>query len=257
MESIPASTDAIVPAGSPEIPQELPELQIRPFEKGDAHEVKEFCLNTMMQRTRLSNSYVYRSPIWLAVYLSGIAWASNKFEPWKYHDWGRWAFLCCAISALCLVSVDYFTYQYYESATRESAKNDVFLQDPEKYLRNGSAKAWVAIYNNILAGTVLLRPCDSNATAEISHWYVRARYRNKGLGSDLLHEAIAAAQQQKKTKNIKCATSTITARANKSLKSLGFKRASAKSNSNIYWRALRIKDYVWELDLSSYVKSQS
>lgn len=233
---------------------DMPELVIRELQAGDADEVKQFCLNTLMQRARLSNQYVFRSPIWLAMYLSAIAWASQRFEPWRTNDWGRWAFLCCAISALFLVGVDYFTYHHYEARTQGDLKADDFLQNPANYAKSKTDKCWVAYYGDGLVGTIVLRKSEPKSkNAEIQHWYVRARYREKGLGGDLLEAAIDHARKANCTALI-AKTTSINTRANKSLQKTGFKKETANPDSNVYWRMLRMKCTTWSLDLQSSTK---
>lgn len=226
----------------------LPELHIRELKPEDSRAVKEFCLNILMQRTRLSNQYVYSSPIWLGLYLSIIAWATNHIEPWKNSDWGRYAFLCCAISALFLVGVDYFTFFYYERLTKAASEDDKFLQNPKDFVKTKNAKCWVAYYNEGLVGTIVFRRDDAkSSSASISHWNVRARYRDKGLGSDLLVEALQHAKLSK-CSNLMAQTTSINKRANKSLKQLGFRIVSTKPSANGYFRILRMKTLNWAID---------
>lgn len=226
----------------------LPELEIRQLTEQDSHVVKEFCLNNLMQRTRLSNQYVYSSPIWLGIYLSLIAWATNRIDPWNTSDWGKWAFLCCAFSAMCLVSVDYFTYHYYESDTKTSLDGSDFLKNPYQFVQAKKGKCWLAFYNDGLVGTVVLeRSSPKSAAAELSHWYVRARYREKGLGGDLLQEAISEARATK-CSSLTVKTRSINRRANKSLEMAGFNRVAKKPDANLYWRLLRMKRFVWSLN---------
>lgn len=226
----------------------LPELVIREMTEHDSPAVKEFCLNNLMQRTRLSNQYVYSSPIWLGIYLSAIAWATNHVNPWQTSDWGKWAFLCCAISALGLVGVDYFTYHYYESSTKQTLQSSEFLHDPYAFVKSKKGKCWVAFYNDGLVGTVALeRPSPASAKAELTDWYVRARYREKGLGGDLLAKVIAHAKATKCT-GLTAKTTSINKRANKTLQKAGFERISAKAERNPYWRTLRMKRFVWSLN---------
>lgn len=235
----------------------LPELVIRELQVGDADEVKQFCLNILMQRARLSNQYVFRSPVWLAMYLSSIAWATQRFEPWTTNDWGRWAFLCCAISALFLVGVDYFTYHHYEARTQGDLKADAFLQNPASCAKSKTDKCWVAYYNDGLVGTIVFKKPESKSTrAEIQHWYVRARYREKGLGGDLLETAIEHAKQTKCT-TLLANTTSINKRANKSLQKVGFRKDKAEPDNNVYWRMLRMKCTTWSLDMQSSSKQTS
>lgn len=199
-----------------------------------------------MQRTRLSNQFVYRSPLWLGTYLTSIAWATQRFEPWVRGDWGRWMFLCCAISALYLVGVDYFTYSHYENKTKSAFNRDEFLQNPVQYMSNVQNHCWVAIYNEGLVGCVVLTTCDT--TASVVHWYVRARYREKGLGQDLMNEAL------QESRNANCAalnlwTSTINKRANKTLETSGFRKSQFRKETNFFWRLFGIRDIEWTLNL--------
>lgn len=234
----------------------MPELQIREFKKEDAKDLKEFCLNNLMQRARLSNQYVYRSPIWLGMYLSTIAWATNKFQPYQTGEWGRWAFLCCALSAAFLVGVDYFTYHYYESNTKVTLEEDEFLQDPVKIASARNVKCWVAYYNDGIVGSIILKRASPNSpNAEISHWYVRARYREKGLGGDLLQEAIQHAKSTKCTALV-AQTHSINKLANKSLKKSGFTKVSSKSDTNTYWKMLRMRNIKWSINPSQYVAKE-
>ncbi|CCG81873.1 protein of unknown function [Taphrina deformans PYCC 5710] len=230
----------------------LPELEIREFRAEDSHDVKEFCLNILMQRTRLSNQYVYRSSIWLGIYLSAIAWATRIIEPWVRGEWGRWAFLCCAVSALFLVGVDYFTFFYYERLTTKAHKEDGFLQNPATFVNSKMGKCWVAFYNEGLVGCIVVkRTSTKSANAEITHWYVRARYRDKGLGGDLLQKALQYCTETK-CSNLTARTATINTRANKTLKKTGFEKTSTKPDSNVYWRMLRMKKFTWGLDPQSF-----
>lgn len=226
----------------------LPELEIRQIEEKDAHLVKEFCLNNLMQRTRLSNQYVYSSPIWLGVFLSAIAWATDHVDPWHTSDWGKWAFLCCSISATCLVGVDYFTYQFYEADTKTTLDESSFLKAPYEFIRAKKGKCWLAFYNNGLVGTIVLEQSSTkSSSAELTNWYVRARYREKGLGGDLLEQAISDARANKCT-SLTIQTRSINKRANKSLEKAGFKKVARKPEDNVYWRMLRMKRFTWSLN---------
>lgn len=227
---------------------EVPELVIREMREEDSRDVKEFCLNNLMQRTRLSNQYVYKSPLWLSIYLSAIALATHHIEPWVYGDWGRWAFLCCAISALFLVGIDYVTYRYYEKDTKQTYDNDRFLRSPKDFVLSKSGKCWLAIYNNTLVGTIVAdRSGSQSKSVEIKNWFVKARYRTKGLGGDLLREAVKQTKDTRGTK-VFAKTSSINVQANRTLKKSGFSRTSASKDDNLFKRVFKMKNFQWTIE---------
>ncbi|BFZ53031.1 hypothetical protein PYCC9005_000054 [Savitreella phatthalungensis] len=238
----------------------LPELQIRPIHLGDhdeLHAVREFCLNVLMQRVRLSNTYIYTSPIWLSGYTLAMAWSYARFSPHSTGDWGRWLFLAAAISASFLIGVDYFTYKYYERLTKEDHEQDQFLSNPALCLGDTKQdnRCVVAYFAGSLVGTCVtrrpLKPQAASREAELSHWNIKARYRSKGLGSDLLHTSLMHLKSSGVAK-VKAQTSTIQKRARLSLAKDGFKLIQTKPTDNIWFRLVGVTTQVWELDLKKW-----
>ena len=267
----------------------LPDLTIRPLDlssSAEIHAVREFCLNVLMQRVRLSNTFVYSSPQWLTMYILAISWSIYRFQPHVTNDWGRWLFLAAAISALFLVGVDYFTYRYYEAETKADHDRDAFLQNPanvlvtaaddEKDVGGGGKKSKgtksgggettksrcvVAYFAGNLVGTCLVRPVNlaSGTEMEISHWNVKARYRNKGLGGDLLTDTLSYCKSTAAEgagggilKSVVAKTTSIQRRAIATLKQEGFQLVDAKPVQNPYYRFVGVKEQTWRLDLDKW-----
>ncbi|ORY87777.1 acyl-CoA N-acyltransferase [Protomyces lactucae-debilis] len=224
------------------------ELQIRACVSSDCKTVKEFILNNLMQQARMTNHYIYRSLPLLSVYFLALAFAIRKYNPWHSSDWGRFVFLVSAFTALFLVSVDYPVFYYYERKTKTTLQHDSFLQNPEQAIKTSGFKCWVATYGDALVAVLVLRSIDSNE-AEIPYWFVRSRYRHSGLGGDLMNEALQYARTTKDLDLVKMETSTINARANKTLQRFGFEREKGPNDNKIL-ALFRIHNLKWLLHTS-------
>jgi ribosomal protein S18 acetylase RimI-like enzyme len=226
-------------------------LITRELQANDVKHAKEFILNNHMQGTRLTNGFIYRSIPWLSAYIFLLASAFKKLHPWNTSDWGRFLLLCCALTALSLVAVDYPLYYFYKHKTKELLREDAFLQNPEHAVAKLGFKCWTTLYNENIVAILVIQASAKDKEAVIAHWYVQARYRNNGLGGDLLSEALHHLKQQNLAR-LTIKTSTVNQNANITLEQFGFERSSLAAE-NMIFALFSIRQYSWSLDASSWL----
>lgn len=101
-------------------------------------------------------------------------------------------------------------------------KSDPSLQDIQKFF--GKDGFLVATLGKDIIGVVGLHV--EGRVGTVKHWHVKARYRNRGLGWDLLEGVIEMNKGSKKNslQRVQCDTYNLQTRAEKTLKDHGFER---------------------------------
>lgn len=137
-------------------------------------------------------------------------------------DWGRMVLFTASMTAGFLIAAEYFTRSHFEARATDILKKDPSLDDVQRFF--GRDKFLVATLGETdVIGMIGLQIEKGKAT--IRHWNVKAKYRNRGLGWDLFEGVLEKNQGTKKypLKTVECETYNLQSRAEKSLKSHGYK----------------------------------
>lgn len=127
------------------------------------------------------------------------------------------------MSAGFLIAGEWLTRSTFEAKATNILKSDSSLQDIQKFF--GKDKFLVATLGETeVIGVVGLQ--IENRIGTVRHWHVKARYRERGLGWDLLEAVIKSNSGTKKhpLKQVQCDTYNLQTRAEKTLKDHGFQR---------------------------------
>jgi|SRR5579862_8711720 len=215
----------------------LPPLDIRPFQAQDVHQIRQLVADSQLppesallkldtlQLSRLSNSRIYLHPITLAVYGLCLAVLTRWSGVLRTHDWGRMVLFTASMTAGFLIAGEWFTRTHFEAIATDIVKKDPSLDDVQRFF--GKDKFLVATLGEPgeeeVIGMIGLQIEKGKAT--IRHWNIKAKYRNRGLGWDLVEGVLEKNPGTKKhpLKTVECETYNLQARAEKSLKAHGFK----------------------------------
>jgi len=127
-----------------------------------------------------------------------------------------------SLTAGFLIAAEWLTRSHFEARATEMIKEDPALDDVQRFF--GKDKFLVATLGETdVIGVIGLEIEKGKAT--IRHWNVKAKYRSKGLGWDLVEGVLEKNQGTKKhpLKTVECETYNLQTRAEKSLKDHGFK----------------------------------
>lgn len=177
-----------------------------------------------LQLSRLSNSRIYFHPITLAVYALCLAGLTRWSGVLRTNDWGRMVLFTASMTAGFLIAGEWFTRTHFEAIATDIIKKDPSLDDVQRFF--GKDKFLVATLGDPgeeeVIGMIGLQIEKGKAT--IRHWNVKAKYRNRGLGWDLVEGVLEKNPGTKKhpLKTVECETYNLQARAEKSLKDHGF-----------------------------------
>jgi hypothetical protein len=176
--------------------------------------------------------------------LGGLIHFSNVMVT---HDWGRLTLFTAALTSAFLVAGEMVTRSRFEALATNILRTDSSLLDIQKFF--GNDKFLVATLGEEVIGLVGLQ--IDGRTGIVRHWGVASRYRNRGLGWDLLDMVIANNKGSKKNglQSVKCETYSLQERAEKSLKDHGFepKGKQVKESGPIGWFGVKRRTWVKEL----------
>jgi len=176
-----------------------------------------------LQLSRLSNARTLFHPYILAVYAVLLALLVNWSGVLRTRDWGRLILFTASLTAGFILGVEWMNRSYFEAKTTEIVKSES-LSNIQKFF--GKDQCLVAtLGEDEVIGVVGLR--IDGKTATVQHWDVKAKYRNRGLGWDLLEMVIERSQGTKKNafRRVQCETYNLQNRAEKSLRDHGFQRS--------------------------------
>jgi len=100
------------------------------------------------------------------------------------------------------------------------------LDDPQRVYD----AVWVATDNDEVIGSVAIRLTDGGATAELKRMYLQPAYRGRGLGRNLLDQAIGWAHGQR-CRSIVLDTSTAMTTAQRLYQAAGFHRTGTRTET--------------------------
>jgi putative acetyltransferase len=92
---------------------------------------------------------------------------------------------------------------------------------------------WVAIYEDFLVGSVAIRLLDEGRAAELKRMYLQPDYRGRGLGRNLLNQAIDWAKARG-CRSIVLDTSTAMTAAQHLYESVGFARTGTRTETGAH-----------------------
>jgi RimJ/RimL family protein N-acetyltransferase len=147
-----------------------------------------------------------------------------------------------------LIAGEWMTRTRFEAKATDILKSDPSIQDIQKFF--GKDRFLVAtLGGEEVIGVVGLQV--EGRIGIVRHWHVKATYRNRGLGWDLLDAVIKNSGGSKKhsLQRVQCQTYNLQTRAEKTLKDQGFKRIGndSKEPGYIGWFGVRTRNWVKEL----------
>jgi RimJ/RimL family protein N-acetyltransferase len=163
-------------------------------------------------------------------------------------EWGRMVIFSASCIAGFFISVEWMTMAHFEAMATQKLKSDPSLGDIAKMY--GKDRFLVATLGGTdLIGLVGLEV--QGKTGIVKHWDIKSKYRNRGLGWDLLERAINNARSVKKNPitKVECQTYNLQVRAEKSLRDNGFKRSGKdeKEGGWVGWFGVERHGWVKEL----------
>jgi len=139
------------------------------------------------------------------------------------------------------------TRNQFEAKVSDIMKSDASLQDIHRYY--GKDKFLVATLGNGIIGVVGLQ--TEGKVGTVRHWHVKGRYRERGLGWDLLEMVIERNKGTKKhpLEVVQIETYNLQKRAEKTLKDHGFKRTGndVKEPGALGWFGVGTRMWVKQL----------
>jgi len=200
-----------------------------------------------MQLARVLNTKIYMHPLTVALWAILLGILINYSRTLKTHDWGRLMLLMAALSSCFLVAVEFYTRARFETIATEQLKEpslentSQFFGKPERFQ--------VATLGGDIIGCVGLHV--EGRVGTLKHWHVFSRYRNRGLGWDLVEVVLESNKGTKKNalQKVKAQTYNLQKRAEKSLKDHGFKQEGkeVKLPGALGWFGVTTKTWVKEL----------
>ena len=195
-------------------------------------------MKDLLQRSRIANLQTYEHPFFIGFFVTCMFIVYN-ITPWAgQKDWGRLILVACGILGVMFISVEYKMYDMF----LRYAKNELDGEGSsitQKALREN--KCWVARLGTELIGCVVLQKPTAKMPAVISHWNVKLRYRERGLGADLLDEALKSIPNSR----VECTTWSFQTRAEKSLKQNGWTIVKSSKPEDWVLRFVGIKRNLW------------
>jgi len=170
---------------------------------------------------------MYFHPLTLALWAASLGILIQWSGVWRNGDWGRLMLFTASLTAGFLLVGEMINRGRFEDKAFNTMKSDLSLQDIQKYF--GKDRFLVATLGEPnkeqeVIGVVGLQV--EGRVAVVKHWDVKAKYRNRGLGWDLLEMVIERNKGTKKhpVQRIECKTYNLQIRAEKTLKDHGFER---------------------------------
>jgi N-acetylglutamate synthase-like GNAT family acetyltransferase len=147
-----------------------------------------------------------------------------------------------------LIAGEWLTRGVFEAKATDILKSDSSLQDIQKFF--GKDKFLVATLGETdVIGVVGLQ--IESGIGTVRHWHVKARYRERGLGWDLLEMVIESNKGTKKRplKQIQCETYNLQTRAEKTLRDHEFQRSGddVAEKGFLGWFGIRTRTWVKKL----------
>lgn len=147
-----------------------------------------------------------------------------------------------------LIAGEWLTRGVFEAKATDILKSDSSLQDIQKFF--GKDKFLVATLGETdVIGVVGLQ--IEGGIGTVRHWHVKARYRERGLGWDLLEMVIETNKGTKKRslKQIQCETYNLQTRAEKTLRDHEFQRSGddVAEKGFLGWFGIRTRTWVKKL----------
>lgn len=232
------------------------------------------------QVQNLFNNHVLFHPLTIGSYVLVLAAVARWFWP----DYGRLLIATCGISIAWLSLVgrlnerevgaaeamqieDYFEQPASSSKDEKKIKkkpdskadNKKKDDNDEDTVAGGKFYSFAYVYNSLVVGTITARVFQSDSAAaapeiKILGWSTLKRYRNTGLGCDLLTLLIKTVKEEYKpldTSGVEITAETVTGHnsAEKLLRQAGFKLVSATPLAGIRGSIYSIERHEWTLAL--------
>jgi len=195
---------------------------------------------------------VYFHPITLALWAGSLAVLIQWSGAWRNGDWGRLMLFTASLTSAFLLVPEMVNRGKFEDKASDIMKSDPSLQDIHNYFGKDRflvAKLGEEGEEEEVIGVVGLQ--IEGPVALVKHWHVKAKYRSRGLGWDLLEAVIEGNKGSKiqPVQRIECTTYNLQARAEKTLKDHGFER----TGNDVYetgwlgWVGIRTRTWVKKL----------
>jgi hypothetical protein len=144
----------------------------------------------------------------------------------RTNDWGRFILFSASMTAGIFLTGEWLTRVLFEDKATALMKSDPSLQDIPGYF--GKERFLVATLGDEVIGLVGLQ--TEGRVGTVRHWHVKIKYREKGLGWDLLSMVIENNKGTKKhpLQSVQIETYNLQNRAEKTLKDHEFRRTGVE-----------------------------
>ena len=192
----------------------------------------------LLQLGRIANFYIYEHYAFMGFFVVCMFVIYNV-TPWAgQKDWGRLILVACGILGVMFLSVEWKMYKLFERYTTEELEG-AGSSITAKSLRENLC--WVARLGDELIGCVVIQRPTAKSAAILSHWNVRHRYRERGLGADLLDQALKSMPDAR----VECTTWSFQDRAEKTLAANGWAIVGTTKLDDRLLRFIGVKKHLW------------
>jgi hypothetical protein len=198
-----ASTDGANPAKTTSPDDDIPPLSLDVLTSHDDKvDALKLVADSIAQQRQLTSLHLVFHPVCLAGLVAGLALAYQYAWVSRHHDLGLTMSMVCGVVMIYLMAIRYVASPYIKMA--EDLKWEWLVPEDG----SGATEEDTVIgtrFGDDLIGALVLRlepaPANKKKSARtganlrggrgvIRAWTVRLRYRAKGVGSDMLHEAV-------------------------------------------------------------------
>ncbi|KAI2637210.1 hypothetical protein GGS26DRAFT_588758 [Hypomontagnella submonticulosa] len=199
----PSPLATVDPPSNP-VPDDLPPLSVSILtDETDKLDALNLVTDSIAQQRQSSSSHLIRHPYLLAILFVGLAIAYQY--SWRIkRDLGTALMLHSGVIMIYLMSIRYFTGQYIQVA-EDMKWSWMVSEDGEEDTIIG-----VRFGKDLIGALVLRLEPNSSSTGKkrnrgsalrggkgvIRAWTVKMRYRGKGVGADMLHEAVKVTREK-------------------------------------------------------------
>lgn len=173
--------------------EEIPQLNIARAAPEDLVPALKLISNTVAQQRQVLNYRIITHPYFLlpSFTIVGIITAINLRNKQDYfYEVPTLAILLAGVLIALFSCVSRYTSDYLNEAEKIGSEEGL-----QKYLEGPDREVIVARWGGVVIGVVALR-FPSVEKAEIWAWSVQIRYRDTGLGRDLLEKAVKVARRR-------------------------------------------------------------
>lgn len=235
--------DAVVEAEEPE-EETKSTLELTPLDKVPQHTVAAFKLITdaQAQRANLVNNQIIYSPLTISAFVLIISILFSVY--YKYRDAGVLVLSLAGVGIAFLSLIGRMSESELKKA--ESMKIEDYVEASEGAdSKKSPFKTAVYVYNSTVVGVISAKQDSKTGDWRITGWSTLRRYRNTGMGTDLIDWFLANKGAKGK---VTVVTESVELPAKHLLVKKGFKRVNSEKIPGIAGRLFGVTENEWTLE---------